>query len=238
MLCRLARAALALALVAPFARPAAAAVITLVGGANDILHVEVSNFTGNVEKNENPNPVPGTKTVAVTSGDDRSSLTANLTNSAFTISFDQVANFSRVLGQAHLFFTVSEDVNFSIAGSFGVDGAAFNQQLLASLTEQNSGEPATKTLYNSMQSGNHNSATTLTLPGVEGDTLLHPGITYAFTAGAGFEAPTDPNGAGSVTLAFAPVGGGGTNPVPLPPAAFAGLAWAAGFAGWRKWRGK
>jgi hypothetical protein len=241
----LARVALALAFVSFFVSRTSAATITLVGGVNDVLHVSVQNFRITADKTEHPDPVPSNKTVSVALDGDSSSLTANLSNSAFVISFAQVADISKTLGEAHLAFTVSDDVRFSLAGSFSVDNAAFGQQLSATLSEKGPGDAPTKILYTSTQIGSYNSPTTLTLGGHAGTTTndlfvgasdtLHPGFTYLFDALAGFEAPTDPNGAGNITLAFAPVGGG-TNPVPLPPAALAGLAWAAGLAGWRKCR--
>jgi hypothetical protein len=235
------RVALALVLIALVTTRATAATITLVGGANDLLNAEVHSFGTNVVKNENPNPVPGTKTVTATL--DRtnvSSITADLSNSAFVITFNQVADISRVQGLAHLFFMVSEDVKYTITGSFGVDGATFGQTLGASLTEQISGQPSTRTLYNSLESHNTSGATTFTLASSDNaDPTLHPGVSYALTALAGFEAPTDPAGSGYVTRGFAPVGGGGgTNPVPLPPALFAGLACAGGLGAWRKCRGR
>jgi hypothetical protein len=236
-------ARLALALFLPAALPAftASAAVTLTGP--NLVEADVSNFLDSQTKSDAPTALPYLNTVTALADDDSSSTTANLSNSAFIFSFNQIASFSKVSGKGDLFFTVSTDTQYNLTGQFGADDATFGLNLSATLLDTSNPESP---LYHSAQSGNYNSAKSLTLGGADGSSsnelsgsptgTLLAGKTYEFLVNAGLEAPTDPTGTGTVTLAFAPVtgpGGGGSS-APLPPAIWVGAIFATGLLAWKR----
>jgi len=238
--------------VAVYAPGVTAATVTIASSPDSEISVNVvvpafiSDFVS-----DNPTALPYSKTITATVFLDSSSLTANLTQSAFAFTFSQVNDSSQVDGQASIYFTVSGDVKYSIGGSYGVDGPAFGQRLdvLLEITQAsfpNGVAVNPNTLYHSEQIGNNNEATTYTVGGTAGHTsnilvgsatgTLHAGTLYHFFTYAGFEAETDPVGSGNVTLTFTNLvapGGGGSG-VPLPPAVYTGLASALAIGGWKR----
>lgn len=235
-------ARLTLVLLLPAFIPAftASAAVTLTG--TNLIEADVSNFLDSQTKTDAPTALPYLNTVTALADDDSSSTTANLSNSAFILSFNQIASFSKVSGKGDLFFTVSNDTQYNLTGQFGADDATFGLNLSATLLDTSNPESP---LYHSAQAGSYNSAKSFTLGGSEGTSTnelsgsptgtLVAGKTYELIVNAGFEAPTDPTGTGTVTLAFAPItgpGGGGPR-APLPPAIWVGTIFATGLLAWK-----
>jgi hypothetical protein len=212
------------------AQSALAGLVTL--GSGSSIEADLQTFQGNATKSDSPAAVPYNNSVTAVlpdTPDNHSTTGANLTDSAFVITFDQLADIADPTGKAHLIFSVASDTQYSIGGSYGASDTAFLMTLNAKLFETDSPDSP---LYESDQKGNFFGPKTLTLGGSDGASTLSgsatgtllAGKTYEFDVLAGFTAPIDPAANGTVTLAL--LSPGPTNPppsTPLPAALWVGL---------------